>query len=112
MKRTGIVIVAPIVALAAWAAVGAAEPVALSVEVRARTVAPGEPLRIVVETPERLDGLTGRFLDQDVFFVRQASPRDGATRLLPSRGCLLRRSPRTNRTSACSRRRPDDDGGS
>jgi hypothetical protein len=44
--------------------------VPLDVEVRARAVAPGEPLRIVVYSPEPLVSLEGRFLDRPVGFVR------------------------------------------
>jgi murein DD-endopeptidase MepM/ murein hydrolase activator NlpD len=47
------------------------------VEIRARAVAPGEPLRVVVASPFPLATLEGRFLDRDVFLVREGSTAEG-----------------------------------
>jgi murein DD-endopeptidase MepM/ murein hydrolase activator NlpD len=53
------------------------QPIGLEVEVRARVVAPGEPLRVVVASPVALQSLSGRFLDETIFFVRRPAGDDG-----------------------------------
>jgi murein DD-endopeptidase MepM/ murein hydrolase activator NlpD len=47
-----------------------AETIDLEVEVRARQLSPGEPVRIVVTSPEALTSLEGRFLGETVAMVR------------------------------------------
>ncbi|MCU0230347.1 MAG: M23 family metallopeptidase [Acidobacteria bacterium] len=46
-------------------------PLPVEVTVRARAVAPGEPVRIVVRAPEPLSALSGRFLGATVFLARE-----------------------------------------
>lgn len=61
-----------VAAFAAAPAGGAgAEP--LRVELRARAIAPGEPVRIVVVAPRPLASLVGTFLGRPLFFVRESS---------------------------------------
>ncbi|RMG48675.1 MAG: M23 family metallopeptidase [Acidobacteria bacterium] len=60
-------------ALAAGFGAGAASGGAgLSIEVRARAIAPGEPLRVIVASPVPLEDLRGHFLGRPLSFV--ASP--------------------------------------
>ena len=61
--------------LAATACVSG-EPLTLDVEVRARAVAPGEPLRVVITTPVPLTALDGEFLGEALSFSR-GSADDG-----------------------------------
>jgi murein DD-endopeptidase MepM/ murein hydrolase activator NlpD len=56
--------------LAATAIVWAGEP-ELRIEVRAREVAPGEPLRVDVESAHPLASLEGKFLGEPIFLVRR-----------------------------------------
>ncbi len=63
MKR-GLVALLLVLVLAPCA--GAASPVPLDIEVKARQIAPGEPLRILVRSPQPLDELGGRFREHDV----------------------------------------------
>lgn len=54
-------------------------PLPVSLTVRARAVAPGEPVRIVVRATEPLSELSGRFLGATVFLTREApAGADGA----------------------------------
>jgi murein DD-endopeptidase MepM/ murein hydrolase activator NlpD len=69
---------------ALWAALavacgasGAPEPVPLAIEVRARAIAAGEPLRIDVSAPEPLATLSGEFLGRPLFLVRTAAAAPG-----------------------------------
>lgn len=48
----------------------------VSISVRARAVAPSEPVRIDVLTPEPLESLEGEFLGKPVFFVRTTDRGD------------------------------------
>ncbi len=75
MRRSLVLVAALGLAVASGAARGEA-PVALTIELRARAVAPGEPVRVVVRAPEPLASLTGTFLGKPVFFAR-AGERDG-----------------------------------
>jgi murein DD-endopeptidase MepM/ murein hydrolase activator NlpD len=45
--------------------------VPLEVELRARALGPGEPVRVVVTAAQPLDSLEGEFLGEPVFFVRE-----------------------------------------
>ena len=64
--------------LAASTTGAAAGPAPVEVTVRARAIAPGEPLRIVVRAGEPLASLSGRFLGAKVFLARAgAGPTDG-----------------------------------
>ncbi len=45
----------------------------VTIEIRARQVAPGEPIRIVVDATEPLRTLEGRFLGEAVFLMRRPS---------------------------------------
>ena len=42
----------------------------LALDVRARSIAPGEPVRLTIASTERLDSLAARFLGQEVFLLR------------------------------------------
>ena len=55
-----------------------AETVTLEVEVLARAVAPGEPVRVVVSSPEPLQSLGGTFLGQDIAMLRIEPRAQGA----------------------------------
>lgn len=60
-----------VAALSAAAAEGPAKgPAALEVTVRARAIAPGEPLRVVVRPPGPLMSLSGKFLGRRIYFSR------------------------------------------
>ena len=50
---------------------------ALRIEVRARELVPGEPLRIVVESPLSLARVDGSFLDRNLAFVREKTLEGG-----------------------------------
>jgi murein DD-endopeptidase MepM/ murein hydrolase activator NlpD len=67
--------------LACWIPTGPAcaeeKTLPLSIEVRARRIAAGEPLRIVVESPEPLASLAGEFLDEPVHMTRVGSDDRG-----------------------------------
>jgi murein DD-endopeptidase MepM/ murein hydrolase activator NlpD len=52
-------------------------PRALRIELRAREIAPGEPLRVLVESTVPLVSLRGEFLDRPVYFVRDEASIDG-----------------------------------
>lgn len=59
---------------------GTAEPgAALTVEVRARSIAPGEPLRVVVRSTEPLETLEAEFLGRSVFMDSVGDEPDGKT---------------------------------
>jgi len=47
------------------------ETLPVSIEVRARALVPGEPVRVEVTAAEPLASLEGRFLDRILFFVRE-----------------------------------------
>jgi murein DD-endopeptidase MepM/ murein hydrolase activator NlpD len=49
----------------------------LTIQIHARAVAPGEPLRVEVLSPEALESVEGKFLGQSVFMVRQGSSDEG-----------------------------------
>jgi murein DD-endopeptidase MepM/ murein hydrolase activator NlpD len=55
-----------------------AETVTLEVEVLARAVAPGEPVRVVVASPEPLLSLGGTFLGQEIAMLRTEPRAPGA----------------------------------
>ncbi|MDX1387605.1 MAG: M23 family metallopeptidase [Acidobacteriota bacterium] len=48
--------------------------IALEIEIHARAVAPGEPVRIAVVSPAALSSLDGTFLGEEVFFTRTTDP--------------------------------------
>ena len=52
------------------AALGADPILGVEIEVRAREVAPGEPLRVVVRATEALAELQGLFLGEPIFLTR------------------------------------------
>jgi len=66
----------PVLLLIALGAVQAGA-LAVSISVRARSVAPSEPVRIDVVSPRPLESLRGEFLGKSVFFVR-SSAREGS----------------------------------
>ena len=68
-----LVSISAVVAVAALAA-----PVAVSIEVRARDVAPGEPLRVVIRAPVLLESLEGEFLGRAVFMSRTSATQGAA----------------------------------
>jgi len=49
----------------------------LSIEVRAREIAPGEPLRLLVTSDVPLASLRGQFLSEEVFLLRDGRADDG-----------------------------------
>jgi murein DD-endopeptidase MepM/ murein hydrolase activator NlpD len=63
--------VALILAAAGSAAAGSTERLPVTIEVRARELVPGEPVRLEVTAAEPLASLEGEFLGRGVFFVRQ-----------------------------------------
>ncbi|MEN6527454.1 MAG: M23 family metallopeptidase [Candidatus Polarisedimenticolia bacterium] len=67
-----------------------AEP--LRVELRARAIAPGEPVRIVVVAPRPLASLVGTFLGRPLFFVHESSEARDETQ----DAAAARRPPREN----------------
>ncbi len=66
-----------LVLIAACATLAAGSPSGLEVSIRAREVAPGEPIHVVVRSPDSLASLEGRFLEQPVYMVRQSAASDG-----------------------------------
>jgi murein DD-endopeptidase MepM/ murein hydrolase activator NlpD len=70
LLRVGLV---ALVLLAPAAVCRGSETVAVDVSARARAIAPGEPIRIVVDSPTPLASVSAKFLDQEVFFVREQS---------------------------------------
>jgi murein DD-endopeptidase MepM/ murein hydrolase activator NlpD len=78
MKRVARTIWAPVLILIAACSTLAAVPSSgLEVSVRAREIAPGEPIRVVVRSPLALRSLEGQFLEQRVYMVRESSKGDG-----------------------------------
>jgi murein DD-endopeptidase MepM/ murein hydrolase activator NlpD len=71
----GLVLLASMVAARVW---GASLPV--SIEVTSRELAPGEPVRIEVASPEPLRAVEAEFLGRPVFLVRTAGRADGGER--------------------------------
>jgi len=65
------------VLIAACATLAADSPSGLEVSIRAREVAPGEPIRVFARSPDPLASLEGRFLDQPIYMVRQSAASDG-----------------------------------
>jgi murein DD-endopeptidase MepM/ murein hydrolase activator NlpD len=65
------------VVVIAAAALAADSTAGLEVSVRAREIAPGEPLRVVVRSAVPLASLEGRFLEQQVYMVRESGTDDG-----------------------------------
>jgi len=64
----------------AWGSPCSATPlVPLEIELRARSMGPGEPVRVIATAAEPLASLEGSFLDEPVFFVRE-STSDGGER--------------------------------
>ncbi len=64
---------AVLAAVVLWTAVGSctrAETVALEVGIHARAVAPGEPVRLVVSSPEPLASLGATFLGEQIAMIR------------------------------------------
>jgi murein DD-endopeptidase MepM/ murein hydrolase activator NlpD len=57
------------------AAAEASMPV--EIEVRARRIAPGEPIRVVTLSPQPLESLTGEFLGEAVFMMRTGKAERG-----------------------------------
>ncbi len=68
MTRFGIAAIAAAAALGAAPATG---PAPLTIEIHAREIAPGEPVRIVVGGPDDLVEVSGTFLGRDLAFVRE-----------------------------------------
>ena len=64
-------------AACACAAASDAPTPRLSVEVRAREIAPGEPLRVLVTSPVPLVSARGTFLGEEVFLARDSRGEDG-----------------------------------
>jgi murein DD-endopeptidase MepM/ murein hydrolase activator NlpD len=62
-----------ILAPACWAG----DDLAVAIHVHARVVAPGEPLRVEVVSPEPLKSVEGEFLGRSVFMVRHGSSEKG-----------------------------------
>jgi murein DD-endopeptidase MepM/ murein hydrolase activator NlpD len=75
-SRSGIRLAAGFLLVVAAFACSAAETprVALEIEIYARAVAPGEPVRLAVVSPAALTSLTGTFRDDEVFFTRITDP--------------------------------------
>jgi murein DD-endopeptidase MepM/ murein hydrolase activator NlpD len=63
--------------LALFASSAAAADLAITIEINARAIAPGEPVRIEVLSPEPLEWLEGSFLEQTVFMSRIGSTEAG-----------------------------------
>jgi len=63
--------------LAAAPAFCGADELAVTIRVHARAVAPGEPLRIELVSPEPLSSVKGTFRGNDVFMVREGSSAEG-----------------------------------
>lgn len=85
MPRTQAHSISQIIALSTFAAAlagglatetpAADPPIGLTLEIHARQIAPGEPVRIVVRSETPLTELTGRFYDDDVsFFPFSSTP--------------------------------------
>jgi murein DD-endopeptidase MepM/ murein hydrolase activator NlpD len=69
---------APVLVLIAACAVLAADSSSgLVVSVRAREIAPGEPIRVVVRSSGSLASLEAQFLEQQVYMVRESETGDG-----------------------------------
>jgi murein DD-endopeptidase MepM/ murein hydrolase activator NlpD len=70
------------VALAGTLLVGTATPgeLPVAIEVRARAVAPGEPLRIDVVSPAPLAAITAEFLGESIFMTRAGAAERGGER--------------------------------
>ena len=68
LLRAGLV---TLVLLAPAAVCRGSETTALDVSVQARAIAPGEPIRVVIDSPAPLASVSAKFLDQEVFFVRE-----------------------------------------
>ena len=78
MRRVARASWAPLfVLIAACAVLAAVPPSGLEVSVRARGIAPGEPIRLVVRSPDPLASLVGRFLEQSVYMVRESAAGNG-----------------------------------
>ena len=78
MKRVTVAVgVSVFVLIAASAVVAADSTSGLEVSVRAREIAPGEPMRVVVRSPGSLASLEGSFLEQRVYMVRESATGDG-----------------------------------
>lgn len=71
-----IALLACLLAAGAGCSPSLAESVPLSVELRARAVAPGEPVRVAVRSPVELASLQATFLGEPVFMMRTGSPGD------------------------------------
>ncbi len=52
-------------------------PSELRIELRARAIAPGEPVRLIVDSPTTLASLEGEFIDQKVYLERTEILDDG-----------------------------------
>jgi murein DD-endopeptidase MepM/ murein hydrolase activator NlpD len=75
--RLGQAVAAVAVVLAVGCSGTRAETVLLHVDLRARAVAPGEPVRIVVASPEPLSSLAGSFLGEEIAMIRTGQEGEG-----------------------------------
>ena len=66
-----------LVLIAAFAVLAADSSSGLVVSVRAREIAPGEPIRVVVRSSGSLATLEAQFLEQRVYMVRESETGDG-----------------------------------
>jgi len=67
----------PALVLLVVSATLAAEPLSVSIQVKSRETAPGEPLRIAVRSPWPVLDIEGEFLGQSLFWVRDDDGADG-----------------------------------
>jgi len=67
----------PVLVLLAVSATATAEPLFVSIEVKSRETAPGEPIRIAVSSPWPILDIEGEFLGQSLFWVRDDDGDDG-----------------------------------
>ena len=78
MKRVSVAGWIPWIVLITASAVFAADSTfGLEVSVRAREIAPGEPLRVLVRSTVPLASLEGQFLEQQVYMVRESAADGG-----------------------------------
>ncbi len=70
-------------AMARGAGAGAAEPTSPRVEVHARALVPGEPVRVVVESTALLASVEGTFIDRPLDFIRDVRGRWLAWGVIP-----------------------------
>lgn len=76
--RRAVALITCLLAVGVGCSSSRAETVPLKVELRARAVAPGEPVRVVVHAPAKLASLHATFLGESVFMMRAGDPTDEA----------------------------------